>query len=246
MTSPSPGWTQGFRALVVPVDAARGVVADPAPWRTLLALALSWTALGLGTLPRQTALLSKAFAPATDQALAAGREALASGLVRLMVMDRLVPVPAVLVGAVLLVVAAEPVLMLSRDRRPALVAVAVLGLAPLVVGRLGELAFTWMVDGSQFASPGAALNLPHRFATGARLFWVGSVTPPAWVELLETRVNLVTLWCAALWAVGLAHLDAGKLEAWHVVLALGCLGVAGVATWVVGPIVVPMVLRGLG
>lgn len=237
---------QGLRALADPQGAARAAVASPAPWRVLVVLVLSWTILGIGTLPRQLALLSHAFAPTTDPALAAGREALATGLVRLIVMDRLVPFPVVLVGAVLLVLAAEPVLMLSRDRRSAIIAVAVLGLAPVVIGRGGELAFTWIADPGATATPGTALTLPHRFATGVGLFWLGDASPPAWVELLEARVNLVTLWCAAVWAVGLAELDSGRLERWHVLLAFGCLAVAGLVTWVAGPIVVPMVLRGLG
>jgi hypothetical protein len=246
MSANPVGWTLGFRVLVDPRAAARAATKAPSPWAVLGVLALYWTALGLGTLPRQLALLSEAFAPTTDPALSAGRDALTSGLVRLIVVDRLVPVPAALLGAALLVVAAEPVLMLSRDRRPALAAVAALGLAPLLVGRLGELAFTWLVNPLAAPSPGAALTLPHRFATGARLFWVGESSPPAWVELLETRANLVTLWCAALWAVGLSQLDSGRVQAWHVVLALGCLAVAGIATWAIGPMVVPMVLRGLG
>ena len=110
-------WLAGFRVLVDPDGAVRAAVASPAPWRIVLTLGVSWTVLGLGTLPRQLSMLSQAFAPTDDVALAAGREALASGLVRLMVCDRLVPAPAVLVGAVILVWAAEPVLMLARERR---------------------------------------------------------------------------------------------------------------------------------
>jgi hypothetical protein len=239
-------WLSGFRVLVDPDGAVRATVTSPAPWRILLTLGASWTVLGLGTLPRQLSMLWQGFAPTDDAPLAAGREALASGLVRLMVFDRLVPAPAVLVGAVILVWAAEPVLMLARERRAALAAVAVLGLAPLVVGRIGELAYTWIVHANTGTTPGAALTVPHRFATGVRLFWLDTTPPPAWVEVLEARVNLVTLWCAALWALGLSRLESGRVQAWHVVLALACLVLGGVVTWVVGPVVAPMVLRGVG
>lgn len=242
----SGSWWLGFRVLIDPGGAIGAAVARPTPWRVLAVLVCAWTALSLATVPRQVGLLASGFAAGGDPALEAGRQALVSGLTRLIVVDRLVPFPAALLGAVFLVLAAEPVLVLPRDRRPALVAVAVIGLAPVVVGRLGELGYTWLVSTGGDVAPGMALTLPHRFAIGARLFWIAATAPPPWVELLESRLNLVTLWSAALWAAGLAHLDRGRLEPWHGILAFGCLVLAGIVTWVAGPIVVPVVLRGAG
>jgi hypothetical protein len=54
---------------------------------------------------------------------------------------------------------------------------------------------------------------------------------------------LIVVWSVALWALGLRTLDGGKrLAAWHVLLPLACVVAAGIATWVLGPIVVAALL----
>ena len=131
-----------------------------------------------------------------------------------MVVDRLVPMPAVLVAAGLLVLATEPVLLLAGQRRRELLVVIVLGMAPLLVQRVGELVITWALDTGGGLSPGAIVRLPHRFASGAVLLWRGSGYPPPLVELLETRVNVFSLWAVGLWAFGLSRLDRCP-RSWH-------------------------------
>jgi hypothetical protein len=166
--------------------------------------------------------------------------------VRLIVADRLVPLPAALVAAVLLLLAAEPVLMLPAARRRELLAVVVLGLAPILAERVGELAVTWAASSGIGAAAGDALKAPHRFASGARLFWRSPEPAPLWVELTEARVNLFTLWCVGIWSAGLWSLESRRWAPWQVLLPLACLVGGGLLTWVLGPLVVPMVLRGLG
>lgn len=64
-----------------------------------------------------------------------------------------------------------------------------------------------------------------------------------WLELLDARIDLIVVWSVALWALGLRTLDGGKrLAAWHVLLPLACVVAAGIATWVLGPIVVAALL----
>lgn len=70
--------------------------------------------------------------------------------------------------------------------------------------------------------------------------WSGTV--PAWIEALSARANLVTLWCAGIWAAGLRQLDGGTLRAWHVALPAACLAAAGVLTWSLGPSVLALIL----
>jgi hypothetical protein len=133
--------------------------------------------------------------------------------------------------------------MLARDRRRAIVAVAVLGLAPLVLDRIGELAITYLVSMDVHATPGGAITVPHRFGTGPAALWRGPGSAPAWLELLDARVNLVSLGSVALWSVGVRELDGHGWQAWHVVLPAGCLGAAGLLTWVLTPLVLPILMR---
>lgn len=226
-----------------PRTACQRAIHTGAPGRlaaTILGIAI---ALGVATLPRQVAILNRTLAVLGDAALDAQRELLRAGVVRLMIVDRVVPAPTLLIAAVLVLVTAEPVLMLARDRRPSRVAVLVLGLAPLVVQRVGELAVTYLVDPAAYVTAGDAIMAPHRFTIGPALLWARSGTVPGWAELLETRLNLVSLWCVGLWSVGLCSLDGRPWAPWHLALPVACLGGAGVLTWAVGPVVIQVVLR---
>jgi hypothetical protein len=176
------------------------------------------------------------------EALSPHAEALASGLTRLMVVDRLLPMPAVLVAGGCLCLAAEPVLMLASGRKQELLVIIVLGMAPLLIQRVGELVMTWVLDAAPGMSPGEIVRMPHRFASGAVLLWRGGGYPPPLVELLEARVNVFSTWSVALWAFGLSRLDHHRLQVWHVVLPLACLAAGGLATWLLGPVVLAGVL----
>lgn len=239
-------WTVPATVLLNPAAGLTRALARPEPWILLAVLTAAWAALGLATLPRQLEILQAALARTGDPLLDAQTDALRAGLVRLIVADRLVPLPSALVAGLLLLAAAEPVLMLPAARRRELLAVVVLGLTPLVVERLGELALTWFTSVAPGTSAGEALRAPHRFLSGAGLFWRSPAPAPLWIELLETRFNLFTLWCVGLWAAGLRVLDGCRWESWQVLLPLACLIGGGLLTWVSGPVVVPMVLRGLG
>ena len=236
-------WRLPGLAIVDPWTAYRETVQARKPILALSSLVAVVVALGVATLPRQVAILNRTLVSLGDAALDAQREALRAGVLRLIVVDRLVPSPTVLVAAMLLLLAAEPVLMLARDQRHCLVTVIGLGLAPLVVQRVGEFAVTYLLDPGAHLTAGDAIMAPHRFATGPALFWARSVTVPEWVELLEPRVNLVSVWCAGLWAQGLHSLDGRSWAPWHLTLPLVCLAGAGVLTWAFGPLVIQVVLR---
>lgn len=246
MNPPGRSWTAPVAVLLDPAGTVARAIASPDPWRLLLMLALASAVVGLGTLPAQVGMLSAALPLVGNPLLDAQTETLRGGILRLIVADRLVPAPAVILGALALMLTADPVLMLPVARRRELLAVAVLGLSPVLVQRIGELAMTWLVDPGRAVAAGDALTVPHRFAAGARLFWHAAGPAPAWIELLEARVNLFTLWCAGLWGLGLHALAGRRWEPWQVLLPLGCLGAGGLLSWLLGPLVVPAILRGIG
>ncbi len=231
-------------ALIDPSEAMRRGATWPRPWRTAAALASAVAVLGLATLPRQVAILNRVLAPTGDPQSDLHHELLRSGLLRVIVVDRLIPAPALLLAAVLLVAVAEPVLMLAGDRRTAIAQVALLGLAPLLVDRLGELAMTYLLPLADQVTAGDAVLVPHRFRTGPLLLWRSPEPAPAWLELLEPRANLIVLWAVALWSMGLRRLAGRTLETWHVALPLACVLGAGVVTWILGPLIVPAILGG--
>lgn len=231
-----------LHALVDPPEAMRRGALDPRPLRTGAALAGIALALGLATVPRQLAILNRVLAPTGDLAGDVHRAALHAGLLRLIVADRVVPAPALLVAGVLMVALAEPVLMLARDRRPAIVQVVLLGLATLMVDRAGELAITYLVPLASQVTAGDAVLAPHRFRTGPLLLWRSASPAPLWLELLEPRANFIVLWTAVLWSLGLRELEGRRLSGWHVSLPLACALGGGVVTWILGPLVVPVIL----
>ena len=244
MSAHTPQWWRALSTVLIdPVSAHGMAISRPEPWRLFGFFVAVLTVLGLATLPRQLAVLELGLPLTGNPAADAQLEALRAGIVRLMVVDRLLPQPPVLLGAVLLVLGAEPVLMLAREHRKALITVAILGLAPLVVGRIGELAITYLVSPAGHGTPGDAIRAPHRFVTGPKLLWRGDGPAPQWLELLDTRANLVTLGCVFLWSIGLRQLDGGRWAAWHVLLPLACLVVGGFASWALAPMLLPMVLR---
>ncbi len=236
-------WRPLSTVLVDPVAAFRAAASRPAPWPTLAMLATATAAFGLATLPRQLSLLGRGLPVTGDALIDAQHEALREMVTRLIVIDRLVPQPTVIVAAILMLLAAEPVLMLARDRRRAIVAVAVLGLTPLVLERIGELAITYVLSPASQATPGGAMMIPHRFVTGPAVFWRGPDSVPPWLEILDARVNLVSLGCVALWSVGLHQLEGKKWEPWHLALPLACLIGAGLATWALTPVVIPILIQ---
>lgn len=229
--------------LVDPVSAQRRAVERPSPLAITLILVVALTSLGAATLPRQIAVLDAAFAPTGDQLADLQAAMMRPGLLRVMVADRLVPLPAVLVAGLLVVFAAKPLLALPHSQGRAVWTVALLGLAPLVVQRVGELAITYVFPIPVDPPAGMAVTLPHRFSTGPSLLWAGDA--PAWVQLLDPRANLVALWTLALWGVGLRTLDGRpRFESWHLLVPALCLVGGGLTTWVLGPLVVTAILGG--
>lgn len=196
--------------------------------------------LGLATLPRQLALLEWALAPTGQPGPDHHLAMLHDGLVRLIVADRLMPPPTVLVAAALVALIADSLLGLGLVARHRVWAVAVLGTLPLAVQRLGELAVTYLLPIPSRPSPGDVIALPRQFATGLRLLW--PVPAPLWVASVDARANLITLSCVAVWALGLRRLDGGRWSSWHLVLPAGCLAVAGWSSWLLEPVVTAALL----
>jgi hypothetical protein len=191
--------------------------------------------LGLATLPRQLSLLASALAPAGDVLRDMHHAAMRSGLLRVVIADRLVPPPTVVLAGVILAVAAEPVLALAGERRGAIWTVALLGMTPLIAQRAGELAVTYLAAVGSLPTPGEAVALPQRFSTGPLLLW-GAGEAPAWLVSLSQRLDLITFWCLVPWTIGLRELDGRRLASWHVVLPLTSLAFGGLATWWLAPL----------
>lgn len=227
-------------ALVDPAGSLRRAVQDPAPWLTLGAIAFSGAAIGALCLPRQLELLELSLAPAGGPLAELKNQMMRPGLTRLILFDRLLPPPTMVLAAILLAGAADPVLALSQQRRRALWAVAFMGLAPMLLQRLGELAVTYWL-GSTDGGLAEAMTLPRRFSTGLSLFWLGE-TPPAWVSSFSQRVNLLALWSVGLWGLGLYQLRGKGYASWQLTLPLTALAIAALITWWLNPTVIGLVL----
>jgi hypothetical protein len=227
--------------LVDPRRAVQEAMDRPHPVIIVL-VALAVTALlGAATLPRQLDLLSHSLAPIGDVARDLHHAVMQAGLTRIIVADRLVPPPTLLVAALVLGLAAEPVLSLAEDRRRAVWAVVLLGLAPLLVQRIGELAVTYLSAVGSPPRAGDAVAVPSRFTTGPLLLW-WTDSPPPWLVSVNQRFNLITLWGIVIWTVGLRELDGRRLAAWHVALPAMCLAIAALATWWLAPMVAAVLL----
>jgi hypothetical protein len=231
-------------ALVSPGAALRVIAARPEPVAMALLLACMIVVAGAATLPRQLALLNQALAPTGDPVRDTHLALMQAGLLRVIVVDRVVPPPTFVLAAVLLVLAVEPVLAVAEKRRRALWALAIAGLAPLVVHRLGELAVVYLSPAPDPLRLGDAIGLPQRFATGPALLWWGDGAPPAWLLSVNARLNLFAAWSVAIWAIGLRELDTGSPTPWHAALPAGCLLVAGLVTYWLKPVVAALVLGG--
>ncbi len=214
-----------------------------APVPIACALLAAVMLIGLGTLPRQLALLAQAL-PITGSDASSDllRQAVGAGLRRLIIIDRLVPPPTLVIAGVLLGFAADPILGLAHDRRRELWAVLALGMVPLIIFRGGELLVSWLLPVGPHPTAGIATSLPRQFATGLDLFWPAPA--PTAIEAFSARLNLFSLWSVGIWAAGLRELDGGRFAAWHMGLPLGTLACAGVFTWVLeGPVIATILGR---
>ena len=218
---------------------------DESWWVSGVLVVLGAALLGLATVPKQLRLLSEALPVVSDALLSAQHAAIRGGLSRLVFLDRLVPTPTLLVASIILGLVADSLLSLPRKQRWTVWATIGLGLAPIVVGRVGELVLTYVVQVDAM-TPGHVLTMPHRFKTGPLLFWWSDEPASRWLEVVDSRVNLISFWTVGLWAIGLRALDdSSRLQAWHVLTPLLCLGLAGTITWAIGPFIVAIIL-GLG
>ncbi|HXV85348.1 MAG TPA: hypothetical protein VD793_01555 [Gemmatimonadales bacterium] len=218
-------------ALARPGAACRAIAERPQPLALAAALLLAVTAVGAATLPRQLGLLDAALAPGGNMLRDLQHAAMRAGLMRIVVVDRLVPPPTLVLAALFLVLACDPMLAAAQDRRRTLWAVAVLGLAPLMVHRAGELAVTYLAAPPAPLVPGFPIAVPQRFATGALLFWWGEDPVPPWLLAVNARLNLISGWSVVIWATGLKRLDRGPATAWHVGLPVTCVLLAGLVTY---------------
>jgi len=235
-------WFRRVAAMLLdPSGTARVTVQDPDPGGVALALVTLGLALGAAALPGQLAALNEALAPVGQSALDLHRQAMQSGLRRVIVADRLMLPPTALLAAGLVVVVSDPMLVLPAVRRRGLWAIVLLGLAPLLVQEIGELALTYLAVPTE-PTPGDAVGLGNRFVSGPLLLWRGQGVAPRWLEVLNARLNLVTLWCVVLWVIGLRVVDGGRLRSWHVAVPLTSLGIAGVVTWMMTPLVMAALL----
>lgn len=235
-------WCRFGTILVDPLGTVESVVRRPNFAGTLLTATALLVLFGAATLPRQLSVLYLALASTGVSAVDVHYAAMQDGLTRLIIADRLVPSPTLVLAAILLVLVAEPILAAARDRRETLLTLAVLGLAPLLVQQAGELVMTYYVNVGPDPAPGLAIELANRFVTGPLLLWTSEARAPAWIEILDARVNLVSLWCVSLWALGLKVLDGERFQAWHIGVPVVSLAVGGIITWIVGPMVLSAVL----
>ncbi|OGU33379.1 MAG: hypothetical protein A3K13_04835 [Gemmatimonadetes bacterium RIFCSPLOWO2_12_FULL_68_9] len=227
--------------LVDPRRAVQEAIGQPGPAVVVLGALAITALLGAATLPRQLDLLFASLAPTGDLARDLHHAAMQAGLTRIIVADRLMPPPTLLVAALVLGLAAEPVLSLAEDRRRAVWTVVLLGLAPLMVQRIGELAVAYLSAVGSPPRPGDAVGVAQRFTTGPLLFW-WTDSPPPWLVSVNQRINLVSLWGIVIWTVGLRELDGRRLASWHVALPATCLAVAALATWWLSPMVSGLLL----
>ncbi|KPJ86748.1 MAG: hypothetical protein AMS18_15260 [Gemmatimonas sp. SG8_17] len=235
-------WRRFGTILVDPIGTVESAVQRPYLAGTLLRAAVLLVAFGAATLPRQLSVLHLALAPTGVSAVDAHYAAMQDGLTRMIVADRLVPSPTLLLAATFVVLLSEPMLALARDRRETLLTLALLGLAPLLVQQVGELVITYIANVGSDPAPGLAIELANRFETGLLLLWTSEAPAPAWIEILDARVNLVSLWCVALWALGLKVLDGERFQMWHLGMPVVSLAVGGIVTWILGPLVLSAVL----
>lgn len=205
--------TTRWRAALLPVrtvmspgaaiDEAR-VRADPL---ALASVALLVAVLGALGLPRLLALLEAALAPSGQALLDAHLGVMRAALARLLIADRVLPPLPYVIGGLIVVAIAAPVLAGRRVRGRAIVAVLAVGAAPLLVQRVGELAVVWLVPGDGLVA-GDVARLPARFNIGvAGLLAAAGVTASGAWSVVAEAANAVGVWVVVLWGWGLASLE---------------------------------------
>ncbi len=225
--------------LVDPLASIKKALKEPTPASTFAWVVVLAAIISALCLPMQLELLERSLGSLGDPLLDLKNEMMARGLRRLILADRLLPPPTLLLAAVLLAGAADPILALPQNRRPALWALIFLGLAPILLQRFGEVVVTYWFPGTGGVAD--AVGLPRQFSTGPDLLWLGE-SPPVWVRSLSQRVNLVSLWSVGLWTLGLRELEGRGFSAWHLALPLSVLAVATAITWWLTPFAIPLIL----
>ena len=241
MNSVRSTWLALWSTMVNPARAMRDAVDRPCAASVGVALLVAAALLGVATLPRQLAILEQVLS-SPDPMVQLHYEAMRSGLTRLIWIDRVVAQPSLIVAALLVVLIADPLLSLPADRKRGLVSVAVLGLAPILVHQIGELAVTYLVHLGSHPTPGDAISLPHGFSTGAKLLRSATAPAPQWLEILDSRANLITLWSVVLWSIGLRAVERSRFGPVHIAIPLAALVCAGTLTWLSAPAAISLVL----
>ena len=234
-------WSVLWSTMVNPARGMRDAVDRPCAASVGVTLFVAAALIGVATLPRQLAVLEQVLS-ARDPMIQLHYEAMRSGLVRLIWIDRLVAQPSLVFAAALVVLIADPLLSLAADRKRGLVCVALLGLAPILVHQIGELAVTYLVHLGSHPTPGDAIRLPHGFSTGAKLLRSATAPAPQWLEILDSRVNFITLWSVVLWSIGLRAVEGNRLSTVHIAIPLAALVCGGTLTWLSGPVAISLVL----
>jgi len=205
--------TGALRTLSLPLSALGepGTAMDVAGARhtagAVAGLLLLTCGLGALSLPRLLVLLAATLAPVGSPLVAAHAAALHDGLVRYVMVDRLLPPPPLLIAALLVAVVATPVLAGRRVSARAVWGVLAVGAAPLVVQRLGELLVVWSTPAEGLVA-GDVVGLAARFNVGlAGMLGAAGQAPDGALGVVADAANATGLWVVALWGWGLARLD---------------------------------------
>jgi hypothetical protein len=173
----------------------------------LASMVLLVAALGSLGLPRLLDLLGATLAPSGQALLDSHLGVMRAALARLVIADRVLPPLPYVIGGLIVVAVAAPVLSGHGVRGRAVVTVLAVGAAPLLVQRVGELAVVWLAPGDGLVA-GDVARLPARFNIGVAgvLAAVGVTASGAWSVVAEAA-NAVGLWVIVLWGWGLASLE---------------------------------------
>ena len=226
-----------LHVLTQPRAALASAVNAPLVTRRALVLGVVVVVLGCLTLPRQLPALAVALLGPDGPPHG---PFMMDGLRRLVVLDRLVPPLTPLLAAVLVFHLASAWLPTGAAGRRSLIAVLVVGLAPLVVLRAGELITVWLVPFEGMRA-GDVISAPRLFATGPLLFSARDAVTAS-LDLLDARMNLVVLWMLGLWVAGLRQVEGGRWAGWHVGVPVVAWVTASAFTWWLAAPVAALVL----